>query len=143
MTAFILNRTVRFGECDPAGVLYYPVYFNWTHESMESWFEEALGFPYANILEAYGFPSKSATFQYISPCRVGEAIRIEFSLKTLRTRSFEIDIRLFGEDNALRAHGHVVCVCIAVDQGAFEFKPSAIPAHLHDLMAQYRIDEGG
>ena len=68
---FTVERTVRFGECDPAGVLYYPVYFNWVHETMEIWFEEALHVPYRDALQTHGFPSKTATFQYHS-CRNGK-----------------------------------------------------------------------
>ena len=136
---FVLNRIVRFGECDPAGVLYYPVYFDWVHQSMEIWFEEALGVPYAKALSTHGFPSKSATFQYHSPCRVGERIKIFFALSTLRNRSFEIDLKLFGEDDVLRAHGQVVCVCIGVTVGEFAFKPTPIPQSWHEKMAKYLI----
>ena len=52
---FLHHRTVRFGECDPAGVVYYPIFFNWFHECMEVWFEEALQTPYAEVIQNIGF----------------------------------------------------------------------------------------
>ena len=138
--AFTCYRIVRFGECDPAGVLYYPVYFDWTHQCMEAWFEDALEIPYSQALKTHGFPSKMASFQYHSPCRNGETIRMAFALKELRRRSFEIDLKLFGEDDVLRAHGQVVCVCIGVEGSAFEFQPTAIPSDWHARMSEFLLE---
>ena len=45
------SRIVRFGECDPAGVAYYPEFFNWFHQAMEACFEDYLGVPYAEMIE--------------------------------------------------------------------------------------------
>ena len=63
---FLHHRTVRFGECDPAGVVYYPIFFNWFHECMEVWFEEALQVPYAEVIQNIGFPAKSCEANFFS-----------------------------------------------------------------------------
>ena len=37
---------MRFGHCDPAGIVYYPRYFEMLNELVEDWFAQALGLPF-------------------------------------------------------------------------------------------------
>ena len=69
---FLSKRIVRFGECDPAGVVYYPVFFHWFHEVMEEWFERCLDIGYADCIREYGFPAKETNAEFFRPCSVGE-----------------------------------------------------------------------
>ena len=68
---FTVERTVRFENV--IRQVFCTIQFILTgHETMEIWFEEALHVPYRDALQTHGFPSKTATFQYHSPCRNGE-----------------------------------------------------------------------
>ena len=51
--------TVRFGDCDPAGLVYYPVLFHYCHAAMEEFFAARCGKPYARLTqeERLGFPT--------------------------------------------------------------------------------------
>ena len=50
---------VGFGDCDPAGIVYFPRFFHFFHEAMETWFDEVLGLPYAEMIggRGLGFPA--------------------------------------------------------------------------------------
>ena len=58
MSTFVTTRTVRFSHCDPAGIIFYPRYFDLIHEAKEDWFRDALGYPFAHMLGTMqqGFP---------------------------------------------------------------------------------------
>ena len=133
------RRTVRFGECDPAGVVYYPVFFNWFHEAMEAWFEEGLGTPYAKATRSVGFPARSADAGFQAPCRMGDRISVLLSLSKLGRSSINLSLRIEGEDGSLRATGTVSCVCIGVEPDGFRFKSLEIPGDLRKRMEPFLI----
>ena len=156
-TYFLQHRTVRFGECDPAGVVYYPVFFNWFHECMEDWFDNGLKEPYAQVIKEIGFPAKSCAAEFFRPIHNGSQITLVLSISEIRpkgiTLQFEIfaehiseqslDIRLLEEDTDSNkplkklAVGKVVCVGIGVKKGEFHFRPMPIPSELYQKMLSY------
>lgn len=139
MSFFVHRRTVRFGECDPAGVVYYPVFFHWFHELMEVWFEEGLGWSYAECIQEQGFPAKETKAEFLRPCAVGEEVELKMSLGHLSSRSFRMDIEVWGNEKK-KAYGHVVCVCIGVSGTSFRFAPKEIPARLSEKMEKFVSD---
>lgn len=136
-TIFTTQRIVRFGECDPAQVVYYPVFFNWFHETMEIWFEEALGASYAQTIQKIGFPAVETHAQYHDVVRVGEKIEIQLSVEKLGRTSLRLRFQIVGTEGKIRASGWVQTVCIPREGEGFQFKPSPIPESLREKMAEY------
>ena len=128
---------VRFGECDPAGVVYYPVFFTWFHEAMEAWFEEALDRPYADVIKTVGFPAVKTDAQFKRPCHVGDEVFVNLSLSALERSSITLQFRIIDAREQLRATGSVTCVSIGVAAGEFQFKAIRIPDELSALMKGY------
>ena len=91
MPVHIHKHTVRFGECDPAGVVYFPTFFDWFHQAMESWFEQGLQRPYADVLQHVGFPAVHTEADFRRPCRLGEALDIEVRVGDLGKKRFRLD----------------------------------------------------
>lgn len=135
-------RTVTFGECDPAGVVYFPRYFDWFHQAMEAWFGEALGLPYAQVLERHGFPSAHAEADYKRPCRPGERLTVELRVGELGGSSLRLDFRVVGADLALRATGLSRVVMIGLQPGAPDwFRPVRIPEDLRARIEAFGVGE--
>ena len=67
----LYRKTVRFGDCDPANIVYYPRLFHFCHLVMEDFFESALDLPYVELIEVRrtGFPAVhlDADFQSTMP----------------------------------------------------------------------------
>ncbi len=125
------HHIVRFGECDPAGVVYFPVFFDWFHQAMESWFDAALGIPYAEVLQTIGFPAVHTEADFRRPCRIGEELRIALSVGELSRKSMRLEYRVIGPDGRPRATGATVCAVIAPQPGeGFRFKAVSIPEPL-------------
>lgn len=128
-SSFCHRRIVRFGECDPAGVAYYPEFFNWFHQAMEACFEEHLDTPYAEMIKTVGFPAVKTSAEFRRPLPVGSEISIAIHIERLGRSSIEwrFDIHL-GE--TLAAVGRVKTVCISVSEGAFAFASTPVPETL-------------
>ena len=134
---FIHHRTVRFGECDPAGVVYYPVFFNWFHEAMEAWFEQELGISYAEVLETCGFPAADISSQFRKPVQMGEEIMLHLLVEHLGRSSLALRINVCDLQGMQRATALVRCVCIGQSEDGFQFRPMEIPAALRTEMQRF------
>lgn len=112
------GQVVRFGDCDPAGIVYFPRFFDWFHQAMETWFAERLGRPYADVVQEVGFPAVHTEADFKAPCRMGEALIIALSVGQLGRSSFKLEYRVEGPDGSLRATGHTVCALVGLVPGA-------------------------
>jgi len=138
MSVYIHKHMVRFGECDPAGVVYFPNYFDWFHQAMESWFEHGLGRPYAEVLQHVGFPAVHTEADFRRPCRQGEHLDIEIRVGELGKKRFRLDYRVLGSEGKVRATGATVCAVIAQVEGdGFAFRSVSIPEDLRERIKQF------
>jgi 4-hydroxybenzoyl-CoA thioesterase len=133
------QRTVRFGECDPAGVVYYPVFFNWFHEAMEAWFEDGLDIAYAQVLQEYGFPAAETSAQFQRPITLGEKITVQLLVSKMGRTSFSLQFTIVNAKQDIKAKGHVRCVCISVAGGLFQFSSAEIPTFLRQEISRFLL----
>ena len=47
---FTRERTIRFSDCDPAGIVFYPQYFVMFNGLVEDWFTEGLNISYQQMI---------------------------------------------------------------------------------------------
>ena len=76
------TRVVRieWGDCDPAGIVYYPRYFAFFDASTSALIERALGMTKHDYLKAYDFaghPLVDAHSRFLIPTRFGDDVTIE------------------------------------------------------------------
>lgn len=134
---FKTKRIARFGECDPAGVVYYPNYFNWFHQTMELWFEEALGVSYAQVIKDYGFPTVETSASYRAPVFMGDEVELLLSIEKLGGSSIRFRIVVMGKEQKVRTVGMIQTVCISIQEGQFQFQSSQVPVALREKMLAY------
>ena len=92
------SRTVRieWGDCDPAGIIFYPRYFEIFDGSTSALFERALGLTKIELLKTYnfsGFPLVRTRARFLQPTRFGDDVTVESKI-SFGHASFEIDHRL-------------------------------------------------
>ena len=95
---FSNTRVVRidWGDCDPAGIIFYPRYFEIFDDSTSALFERALGLTKLELLKTYnfaGFPLVRTQARFLQPTRYGDDVTVESKI-TFGHASFEIDHRL-------------------------------------------------
>ncbi|MDT4897484.1 MAG: 4-hydroxybenzoyl-CoA thioesterase [Acidobacteriota bacterium] len=94
---FSTRIKVRFGDCDPAGLVYYPVIFHYCHVAMEEFFAERCQISYHQLMmdERIGFPTVNAQAEFFVPLVYGDEAEIEVSVSRVGRSSvtFKYDIR--------------------------------------------------
>ena len=103
------RRDVRivWGDCDPAGIVYYPRYFEMFDTSTTALFERALGMTKYQFLKHYeslGYPMVDTRARFLLPTRYGDDVVIETTITEIKRSSFAITHRLQGR----RARGRGV-----------------------------------
>jgi YbgC/YbaW family acyl-CoA thioester hydrolase len=115
--SFNARIKVRFGDCDPAGLVYYPVIFHYCHVAMEEFFAERCGIDYHKLMadEGIGFPTVNVQAEFFLPLVYGNEAEVEVSVSRLGRSSvtFEYNIRRTS-DNALCARSTQVHVAMSL-----------------------------
>jgi 4-hydroxybenzoyl-CoA thioesterase len=138
-----LKVAVRWGDCDPAGIVFFPRFFEMFHEAMESWFGERLGAPYEAVIvrRKLGFPSVHTEADFRTPTRFGENVVIELRLGHLGRTSMRLDYMLLGEAGDVRATGATVCAVMDLDPQRDTFHRAVpLPDDLREAMERFRGD---
>lgn len=135
MNVFSRDLRIRFSHSDPAGIVYYPHYFDMFNSVIEDWFAESLGFDYPTQIAEYrrGFPTVHAECDFVAPCRMGETLTLTLLVDSIGRSSVKIAIR--GHiDGVERLRAALVLVVISLDTG----KSIPLPADLHRSFEAYR-----
>ncbi len=116
---------VRFGDLDPAGIVYYPRYGHLCHVAMEEFFHGAVGLDYPRLLAEHGlgFPGGAARDR-LSPAaalRRRRRDRGRDRARSGRPRSSGVYRFLHRGVEAPAAECRIVTVC--VDMARFEKVP--------------------
>jgi 4-hydroxybenzoyl-CoA thioesterase len=92
------SRTVRieWGDCDPAGIIFFPNYFRIFDHSTAMLFETVLGmtkFEMFKRLEFTGWPLVRTQAKFIKPTRFGDDVMVDSTIAFGRS-SFEVEHKL-------------------------------------------------
>jgi 4-hydroxybenzoyl-CoA thioesterase len=97
-------QIVTWGDCDPAGIVYFPRYFEWFDAGTQALFAQA-GLKKAAMLEAFGIvgiPLVDARARFIIPSAFGDEVTVESTITAWRRSSFDTQHRVLrGNDLAV------------------------------------------
>lgn len=87
---------IEFNHCDPAGIVFYPRYFEMTNSVVENFFTDVLRYPFARITmeEHAGVPTVRIEADFRAPSRLGD--RLAFTLEVLRIGGASATFRVTG-----------------------------------------------
>lgn len=124
---------VRFADCDPAGMVFYPRYFEMFNGLVEDWCREGLqcSFPELHSKHGWGLPTVHIEAEFPAPSFLGEVLTATLSVREVGTSSISLRIVFRGPDGVDRVHGHVVLVLIDLEKK----RPIPIP---DDIRARIR-----
>lgn len=115
----INKRNVRivWGDCDPAGIVFYPRYFEMFDASTTALFERALGmtkFQFTKAYDSVGYPMVDTRARFLLPTRYGDDVVIETEITEIKRSSFSLRHRLM-KDGELAVEGFETRVWVARD----------------------------
>jgi 4-hydroxybenzoyl-CoA thioesterase len=133
MLTNIRTTRIEWCDCDPAGIIFYPRYFEIFDTCTTALIERALGMNKIAYLEAYNFaghPLVETRARFRQPTRFGDDVAIETKLVECGRSSFKIEHRLTRKDT-LAVEGFETRVWVAANGGdPPQLKSQPIPAEV-------------
>ena len=133
---FNVEYPILFSHCDPAGIVYFPRFFDLLHRAMEDWFTFGLEERFADFImkKRLGIPTVGTKVDFVGPARFGDLLRIELRVARLGSSSIELLIDSFVEDRPCFKARHTVCVF-----SSESYKAVPIPDELRQRMEPYVV----
>lgn len=115
--AFEFPQIVRFQHCDPAGIVFYPRYFEMVNTCVETWFEECLSasYNYLHIECQIGVPTVHIESDFVCASRLEDRLVLRLSLLKLGSKSIDVAIDILAAEE-LRARFKLTLVLVDLQQ---------------------------
>jgi 4-hydroxybenzoyl-CoA thioesterase len=93
--SFRVERTIRFSDCDPAGIVFYPQYFVMFNGLMEDWVDGPLGIGFADLVarRRIGLPTVRLEADFAAVSRFGDAVVLSLEVERLGGKSITLALR--------------------------------------------------
>jgi 4-hydroxybenzoyl-CoA thioesterase len=133
--SFVITLPVRFADVDPAGIVFYPRYFEMVNALVEDWFA-SLGFPFKliHLQGEMGVPTVSLEAEFVAPSELGDVLDLSLDVLHLGTSSCRLAITLSCQGKA-RVQVRVVLVCMDLPRK----RAMPWPDHLRAGIAPYLL----
>jgi 4-hydroxybenzoyl-CoA thioesterase len=118
--AFSMPVTVRFGDCDPAGIVFYPRYFEMFNNLVEEWCAAGLGSSFRNLVieRGLGLPAVSIQTDFIATSTLGDKLTAQLSVLKIGSSSLTLAVLLMGEGGDVRVRATMVVVLIDIKKAS-------------------------
>ena len=130
------NIKVLFQHCDPAGIVFYPRYFEMVNQTVEEWHETGLGHSFSDMhLErGHGVPTVSIGAEFSAPSRMGDMLTWQLWVTKLGRTSAHLFVQAHCADQ-LRMTATPVLVSVDMSTG----RPVPWPDAMRARMQQYLV----
>src|SRR5215510_1971169 len=94
------TERIHWGDCDPAGIIFYPRYFELFDRCTTAMLEQAIGMTKYQYLIEYDFtghPVVETRGRFLNPTRFGDDVTIESTIARLGRSSFDVQHRLLKD----------------------------------------------
>jgi len=93
-TPLTVHRRVRWGECDPYGVVYTVNFCEYVASAFELFMAALLGAPLQATKQRLGIatPARALTLEFTAPLRPDDEFTMTVAVADARTRSFDLEV---------------------------------------------------
>lgn len=109
---FTTETRVRFGDVDPAAIVFFPRYFEMLNAAVEDWFA-AMGsdFRTLHVERRIAVPTVNLKCDFVAPSRLGDVVTIH--IEPIRIGRSSCSYRYtFSNNDGERLRGSAVLVCV-------------------------------
>jgi 4-hydroxybenzoyl-CoA thioesterase len=123
---------IEFNHCDPAGIVFYPRYFEMTNSVCENFFREEVGYSYhAMMADGIGVPTARIETDFHAPTRLGEVLDWHLVVERLGASSVTFRLRATAADEA-RVTARLTLVWLSAD-----LRPAPWPSDIRAVLAAH------
>ncbi len=114
---FSRERLIRFSDCDPAGIVFYPQYFVMFNGLIEDWANDELAISYHTLLleRRIGLPTVHLEADFRAVSRLGDRVSLSLAVARLGRRSLTLALSCNGADGGVRMSLRQVMVTTSLD----------------------------
>jgi len=105
---FRFPQKVLFKHCDPAGIVFYPRYFEMLNDAVEALFADVLLWPFEDIHPTGGVPTVAIDVVFKAPSRHGDQLILEIALKSLGRTSLGLQTTALAGDQVRFVANHTL-----------------------------------
>jgi len=138
---FSTTMLVRFRHCDPAGIVFYPRYFEMINDLVEEWFDQGLGLSFEALHAGRGIGTPLASVQcnFFAPSRWNETLTQTLIVRRIGGASFTAEVQFFGADGDSRLNAALTIVTVDLNR----MKSIAMPDDLRQRMQEFLLLQDG
>lgn len=131
---FTHDQDILFQHCDPAGIVFYPRFFEMINLTIERWFDKAIGYSFAqmHVADQTAVPTASVEATFNAPGKLGE--EWQWHLTVERVGRTSVKVRVWGTHDAqTKVESTMTLVHITKSTG----RPIEWSSELKDKMTLY------
>jgi 4-hydroxybenzoyl-CoA thioesterase len=117
---FQTTHRIRFSECDPAGIVFYPQYFVLLSDLLEAWIDTLMPGGYAGYVNQrrWGLPTVHLEAEFKAISRLGDDVTLSLEVIRLGTRSLTLALACTGPDGQRRMSARQTVVTTSLETHA-------------------------
>ena len=127
---------VEFGDCDPAGIVWFPNFFRWIDAASRNFFTQC-GVPRweetARTLGIIGTPLVDTHSRFLKTASYGDTLEVHVTVKEWRDKSFVQAYRITREDDLIMECEEVRIFATTRDDGKNSIRAVPVPASIRLL----------
>ena len=134
----VIRRRVKWGDCDPAGVVYTPVFSEYVISAAELFYGVLFDTTpqRAKRDQGFGTPTRALTFDFQASLRPDEEFDMTVTVADVRSRTYVIDVTATTPKGTAVFIATLTPVCVARD----ERRSIEIPTAFRDVLLRYQAD---
>jgi len=107
--AFKTTRPLRFGDCDPSGIAYFPSYLNILVGVLEDYFA-SIGFSWRKLIDErrIGVPTVRLDLTFMKPGLQGDDLEFLLTVRGIGRSSLDLEHQVSANDHVLWTAKHRV-----------------------------------
>lgn len=115
---FYSDLLIRFAHCDPAGIVFYPRYYEMMNGVVEDWCAHGLGMSFheLHIVRKQGFPAVRIETDFVKASEIGETLRASLHVTRIGGASLDLAVRFTGPNDDLRLSAKIVLVLMDLEK---------------------------
>jgi 4-hydroxybenzoyl-CoA thioesterase len=136
---FAQRHRIRFAECDPAGIVFYPQYFVMFNNLLEAWIDGLLHEGFAGYIGKclFGLPTVRLEADFRSISRMGDEVELSLEVIRLGGKSLTLSLACTGSDGEVRMSVTQVLVATSLET----HRAIDIPVMLREALTLESINE--
>ena len=117
MAVYHLAHRVLFQHCDPAGIVFYPRYFEMINATVEQWFADELDFSFAkmHLAEKVGVPTAAIETNFKAPSFLEDRLDFILQVEKIGAKSVNLKLRVSCAEQ-LRLEANITLVFVSLQE---------------------------